>query len=82
MKKIFIIVSSSLYSFVALGLIISTFFIKNASLNKKIIIISLVSVIIIKFVEVFKVKETRISSIVTIIILISLLVYYLSLIHI
>lgn len=78
MKKIFIIVSSSLYSFVALGLIISTFFIKNASLNKKIIIISLVSVIIIKFVEVFKVKETRISSIVTIIILISLLVYYLT----
>ena len=78
MKKIFIIVSSSLYSFVALGLIISTFFIKNASLNKKIIIIALVSVIIIKLVEVFKVKETRISSIVTIIILISLLVYYLT----
>jgi len=65
MKKTFIIVSSALYSFVALGLIISTFFIKNASLNKKIIIIALVSVIIIKFVEVFKVKETRIASIVT-----------------
>lgn len=78
MKKVFIIVSSALYSFVALGLIISTFFIKNASLNKKIIIISLVSVIIIKLVEVFKVKETRIASIVTIIILISLLVYYLA----
>ena len=76
MKKTFIIVSSSLYSLVALGLILSTFFIKNASLNKKIIIIALVSVIIIKFVEVFKVKETRIASIVTIIILI------LSLIHI
>lgn len=78
MKKTFIIVSSSLYSLVALGLILSTFFIKNASLNKKIIIIALVSVIIIKFVEVFKVKETRIASIVTIIILISLLVYYLA----
>lgn len=77
-KELKLAVISSLVSFVALGLIIGTFFIENPTTKLTITIVAFVIMVLQKILEIIFIKRTRKISIFVLILLVIAIIFFLT----